>query len=215
MNKKYTLVLNGTENEQGVTEARVIEYAKNRVLANVEESIEDVALVSEKLDKIVFHIASNNEEVVASNIEDNLEFLLESLQCEGSVTFLSISEAIKEVCLDGMGLNDAKNIISIFDEEVEVYTGDFKFKFLDCYRYSHIDALVEMVNEGVGSDDYETRLEIETFGNEVVGEWLVVVESPDTGKCASFVLSGGTGGGYLMRCVCLTPDYSVDGEYHS
>jgi hypothetical protein len=188
---KYDLILSDTDNEVGVEEKRVKEYARNRVLANLDEAIEDIFFTS-WLDILL---------EVAPALPKEIESLVGLLENESSRDKI-ISVLMRDFISDeAMDLGSAKSIISYFDEDVTFSTASISFEEGRSYSYSKISSLVEKINSGVGDSDYNELVSLEYFGKEVVGEHFVTVKVLENDSVHSFVMDGATSNDYIMRCV--------------
>lgn len=197
---KFNLILNGTNDELKVDEKRIIDYATSRLLANIDE-MEDIPFLSDNIGELLEGTGYFGE-------ADLCEALVNE---EGTKSlYITLETNIKKLC-EKMSLGEASSIISYFDEEVEVDRSEMLFEFLKCYSYSAIEKLVDTVNTGIGSDDNEERISIETFDGE---HFLNLIEEGCDNK-ASFVFSGTMGGVYQYRAVYLDSGFSSDGEFHS
>jgi len=223
---KYNLFLSGVDNEDNVSTERVIAYAKNRVMANMGECIKDeIAPVYQHLTEVLVDInAIEQDHCFDEEIIKDLSFYiieegsLDELDDETIAVILSIKEnigikalrkafyrSVDENTLSKMGLAEAGSIISVFGEEVEA-SKDVLDKFVigDDYVYSKIETLIEELNLplSVYTDDETDVFSIEEVGEGTLGNTLYIIKecsSPDT--VVSFVLSGATGNGYIVRCV--------------
>jgi len=207
MEKQYILILSDTDNEI-CSLSRVLEYATNVLKANPLEALD---LGGNDLAKKVFENLNLSKEA-DEEFGDILhsEFFFQDKTEAGDIS----EQVLSHIALNPIKtLEEAKEVLHVFDEdakEASFSASSLKFNFLECYAYSHLETVVESLREVFDEVD------IRDIHDEVVviGEMLTTI-SVDNETIASFVLSGATGNGYVMRNVFLLAKYSVDGQNHS
>ena len=210
MEKKYILILNGTDNEV-CSLARALEYTQNRLEANPMDAL--LWMSAERLERLelVFNQLNLKKEDNISTIgaiEEEYFIQDHAIDSRVRVDKLILS-ALKEEPI--RSLESAKLVLQSFDEdinEVDFDLNTLKLTYLACYPYSYIDTLVNNLKK-VNAD-----VEVRDVGVEHIGEFMTLL-FVDGELAISFILSGSSGAGYIMRVIFISPDFSIDGEGHS
>ena len=199
--KKYNLILDNTDDENNVPIERVVEYARHRLLANKDDYVEGLTPIEQNKLHTSLSIKGEDEDAVEDDLLDALDNPQMARAIEAHIEGITIT------------LDDAKEIIEMYGEEVTVTKPTFEF--LKEYGFGSIESSFLQLNEGVGENDEKNRYNLDTVGSDNCNETLLIVSDDDGSFIVSFFLSGGNGNGWVMRCVAVSAEFSKDGIYHS
>jgi hypothetical protein len=197
----YDLELQGTESEYGVPLFRVIAYARNRVMANMFDSLIELPFLNDNLSAILLEIGVDVVEVEV-DIEEELKNILEDDELLYRQLRRKLYRVVDREYLSIMSIESASEVIRAFGEEVSISHKHLSFEFGKEYSYSAIDNTIITINNGIGEDSYDEVFSMVELGNEIVGEFFVVLKRfSNDDVVASFVLTGASGSGYILKCI--------------
>jgi len=211
--KRYTIILDDTENKENVPAKVVIAYALNRIAANT-ESFSGLDFGYNHAEEILQELMGKYPNIKVPADKDAQEFLSDTSVLSGE----QIESLEKIILSTEITIAESISIVESmnYKESIELYTGDYKFNFLETVSYSFIEDGIEQINAGTCEDDFEERLSMESYGEEGVGARLFILRSGDSADpIATFILSGSTSNGYILRCVSVAAKYSSDSQDHS